>query len=329
MNKLPILDIKSRSFEYYSSSGPVPALRGVNLKVEPRETVGLIGESGCGKSTLALSILRLINPAEKYKSGGRVVLNSGSSPIDITALPKNKLKNIRGKQIALILQDPFNSFNPVMKIGRQLEEAFLTHENEKDKNCKDTILEKLKLAHLPDPERILDSYPHQLSGGMLQRVGIAAALLHEPEIIIADEPTSNLDVTIQKKVINTLLDLKKSLNLSLLYITHDLNLISGFADRIYILYAGKVVETATTEEIFKNPVHPYTRGLLGSLPDIENPDRELNPVPGKVPSPENLPGGCSFRARCDLKNKRCAEESPGLKKVSGGAAQHRVRCFEI
>ncbi|MGM0441178.1 MAG: ABC transporter ATP-binding protein [Elusimicrobiota bacterium] len=329
MSEPIILDIKNRTFEYSSSSGPVPAIRGVNLYLKSKETVALIGESGCGKSTLALSILRLINPAQKQKSGGKVILKSGSSRVDITGLSKKDLQKIRANKIAFVLQDPFNTFNPVIKIGRQLEEAFLTHQPSERKNCMSSIVEKLNMVHLPDPDRIINSYPHQLSGGMLQRVGIAAALMHEPEILIADEPTSNLDVTIQKKVLNTLLELKEMLNLSMLYITHDLNLISSFADRIYILYAGKIVETAPAEEIFKNPAHPYTRGLLNSLPDIKNPDRELKPISGSVPAPGNLPGGCSFNPRCPLKDGKCEKNDPKLKKVPGANSERRVRCFKV
>ncbi len=323
-----VLDIKNRVFEYYSASGPVPALRGVDIKINSGETVALIGESGCGKSTLALSVLRLIEPSEKYKSGGKVILNTAKKQLDLTSISERNMQKVRGKQIALVLQDPFNTFNPVIKIGKQMKEAFWAHKSKKNEESKPEkfITEKLEKVHLPAPRRVMNSYPHQLSGGMLQRAGIAAALLHDPPIIIADEPTSNLDVTIQKKVLSTLLELKQELKLSLLYITHDLNLIAGFSDRIYILYAGKIVETASTERIFNDPAHPYTRGLLNSLPDIKNPDRELVPIRKNVPSPENIPGGCPFNPRCPIKEKNCEITEPKLLKV--GKA-HRVRCFKI
>lgn len=316
-----ILEIEDLSVEYYTAVSVVPALHGVSLLLKKGECIGVVGESGCGKSTLVQAILDIINPGEGKITHGKIRLNG----IDLRRLHGEQMRLVRGKQISLILQDPFNSLNPVIRIGAQLRESYLVHHpGWSDANkLNDIIKESLTEVHLPWKENFLNSYPHQLSGGMLQRICIAVALINSPEVLIADEPTSNLDVTIQKRIIENLKGLKEKLNLSLIFITHNLNLVSGFADRIYILYAGSFVEYGPTSRIFTNPLHPYTKGLINALPHFSNRGKKISPIPGKIPSPTDLPQGCSFSPRCEIKKNRCFENNIAMKEIEPG---HFTRC---
>jgi peptide/nickel transport system ATP-binding protein len=243
--------------------------------------------------------------------------------INLMDLSAEEMRKIRGKKISMIMQDPYSSLNPVIRIGNQLKEAYLVH-NDSYEKADEVIREKLEQVHLPPDNTIIDAYPHQLSGGMLQRVSIAMALLNSPDLLIADEPTSNLDVTIQKKIIENLKGLKKSLNLSMIFITHNLNLVSEFADRIFILYAGKFAEYGPAQKIFSNPAHPYTKGLLGALPHVSKIGERISPIPGFVPSPLELPKGCSFSPRCEVRKEECVETEAGLREIEPG---HFVRCL--
>ena len=325
-NRIPVMpnkiEIKNLSVEYYSRKTIIPALCDVSMTLKKGECAGVVGESGCGKSTLALSILDIIDRSDGAITGGVIKLYLNSSIVDITKIPLEQKRNIRGKYISLILQDPYNTLNPVIKIGEQLKEAYLVH-NPSAGDVKEKIKQSLVDVHLNYDEKIINSYPHQLSGGMLQRISIAAALINDPEILIADEPTSNLDVTIQKKIVENIASLQKKYDLSVIFITHNLNLVSGFADTMFILYAGRVVESGPTECIFKEPAHPYTRALLDALPDLKQTGKKILPISGTVPDLSKLPKGCSFAPRCAEYNDRCVM-MPDLKEISQG---HFVRCI--
>ncbi|MFC2061257.1 ABC transporter ATP-binding protein [Elusimicrobiota bacterium] len=318
-----IIDIYGLSIMYYSDGAAIQAVRGVDITLEKGECVGIVGESGCGKSTLALAVLRLINKAEGKITDGKIGLKGK----DLREITDEEMRKIRGNQISMILQDPFNSLNPVINIREQLREAYFVHNPEvKEMEKVDKIIQEgLKEVQLPSNESFLNSYPHQLSGGMLQRVSIAAALINSPEVLIADEPTSNLDVTIQKQIMETLKNLKEIHNLSMIFITHDLNLVSSFADTIYILYAGKVMEYGPVSDIFNDPAHPYTKGLLKALPRLGEKER-IYPIPGNVPHPSDLPPGCSFAPRCGLAGEECKAEGIEMVEVGSG---HYARCIKI
>ncbi len=317
-----ILEIKDLKVEYFSERGVIPALRGVSLTLRRGECIGVVGESGCGKSTLALALLDIIDRTEGRVYCSDIKLYLDEEVINLRNLSKDEMRSIRGDKISLILQDPYNTLNPVIKIGKQLKETYSVHHPGSSVQ-KEIIEKRLKEVHLPY-ESIVDLYPHQLSGGMLQRVSIAMALLNSPEVLIADEPTSNLDVTIQKKIIENLKILKEKLNLSLIFISHNLNLVSEFADRIYILYAGKFVEYGASSEIFTNPLHPYTKGLLNALPDISKHGKKISPISGNVPDPLNLPEGCSFAPRCKSRKDECLQNETSIKEVESG---HFSRCI--
>ncbi|MFH1414584.1 MAG: ABC transporter ATP-binding protein [Elusimicrobiota bacterium] len=323
-----ILSIKGLRVEYGSALRYVEALRGVDVVLGKGECIGIVGESGCGKTTLAAAILGLIDPSE-----GRTVSETISfkpsdnkGEVELSGRSPVWMREIRGKKISLVLQDPYNSLNPVIRIGKQLKEAYFAH-NRRDREAVEKVIrKKLEEVRLPSDGSISKSYPHQLSGGMLQRVCIAMALLNEPEVLIADEPTSNLDVTIQKEIMHLLKRLKHEFNLSMIFITHNLNLVSEFADRIYILYAGEVVEYGPAEYIFKNPVHFYTKGLISALPSISDIKRDIRPIPGKVPSPGKIPPGCGFLPRCSHKTDICSGKPIGMKKAG---PDHFARCTHI
>lgn len=322
-----ILDIRNLSVEYFAHGNRVEALRGIDLCIEKGESVGIVGESGCGKSTLAAAIFGLIDKSEGRINADKIGLFDFESnrEINLLNLKSGLLRNMRGRKISLILQDPYGSLNPVIKIEKQLKEAYLIHNpHAKQPEMERVIREKLNDVQLQADKTIYESYPHQLSGGMLQRVSIAIALLNSPGILIADEPTSNLDVTIQEKIIDNLKDLRNKLDLSLIFITHNLNLVSEFADRIYIFYAGLVMEYGPASEIFKNPVHPYTKGLLRAVPSIRELNRKIKPIAGSVPSPSDVPAGCGFAPRCEDKVDVCSgKDDVNMLEVGAG---HYVRC---
>ncbi|NLB34819.1 MAG: ABC transporter ATP-binding protein [Elusimicrobia bacterium] len=311
----PLLEVKDLKVSYYRKGDELPALRGISLKLHKGESLGISGESGCGKSTLASAILGLIPSSEGGVKSGEVLFDKKN----LLKLSSKDMRQIRGKKISLIMQDPYGSFNPVIKLKSQLLETGLVHGME-------SLEAERKISSLLDavqlPQDVREAYPHQLSGGMLQRVSIVAALINSPEILIADESTSSLDVTIQKKIAQLLLSLKERFALSLIFITHNLNLLSLMADNIYILYAGELLEMGPSASLFKNPAHPYTKGLIDALPDIRSPGSELRPIPGSIPSPDKIPQGCVFRPRCSYVFEKC-RLSPPLKE---GVFGHFYRC---
>ncbi|MFC2091162.1 ABC transporter ATP-binding protein [Elusimicrobiota bacterium] len=322
-----LLSLKNINVTYYNESGPLRALEGVDLLISKGECIGIVGESGCGKSTLAYAVLGMIDEAQGKVVSNEMLFksyyNDDSPVLDISR--RDQIEKLRGNMISIIMQDPYSFLNPVIKIGSQLREAYLVYNAKRKYDMEDVIIAKFRQVHLENYEEIMQSYPHQLSGGMLQRVGIAMALLNDPQLLIADEPTSNLDVTIQKKIIDNLKVLRKKLDLSMVFITHNLNLVSELADKIYILYAGKFVEYATTPEIFRNPLHPYTKGLLEALPSLSDIDRKISSIPGAVPSFTNRAQGCSFGTRCLQKKEECDRGDIPMKEVERG---HFLRCVK-
>lgn len=320
-----ILKIRDLSVEYFSGKNRLPALRGVDIDLEEGETIGIVGESGCGKSTLALAIMGIINKNEGRITSGKIKYYTAEKiEKEFVGLSSEKFRYFRGNEISMIMQDPYNSLNPVIKIGKQLEEAYLAHNPFEKEKVEEVIDRCLKDVHLPADKTILNSYPHQLSGGMLQRVNIAMALINQPRILLADEPTSNLDVTIQKEIIDNLKTVKAEFNLSMIFITHNLNLVSEFADKIYVFYAGKVIEYSSVSNIFSNPIHPYTRGLINTLAGLSKNRKRIFPIPGSVPNPLNLPAGCAFSPRCKIALvDRCMQGEIELKERE---KNHFVRC---
>lgn len=326
-----ILEVKNLSVEFYKGGKVIHALRDISLTLERNEVLGIVGESGCGKSTLALSILKLIPEKEGKVVSGEVLFKEE----DLLKLSDEKLLQIRGDRISIIFQDPFTSLNPVFRTGNQIAESLTLHkkENLSTHQMEKEIIKLLELVKMPKPKDTMLSYPHQLSGGMQQRVMIAIALSSSPEILIADEPTTALDVTIQKEILNLLTELQKKLGLSVVLITHDFGIVAQTCQRVSVMYAGIIVEEASTSEIFHNPLHPYTKGLLDSLPSREEPPsssqgkkRRLKTIPGQVPDPSNLPSGCKFHPRCPKVIEECKPEEPSLREI---VKNHWVRCIRV
>ncbi|MEM7356031.1 MAG: ABC transporter ATP-binding protein [Acidobacteriota bacterium] len=304
-------------------------LRQVSLHVRRGEIVALVGESGCGKTLTALSILGLL-PAAARTVGGRIEL-AGEG--DLLRLDRARRRQIRAQRVSMIFQEPMSALNPVLSIGFQITESLCTVRKVARAEARERARELLSMVAMPDPERRLRSYPHQLSGGQLQRAMIAMALASEPDLLLADEPTTALDVTVQAQVIELLLDLRRRLELAVLLITHDLGVVAQCADRVLVMYCGQIVEEATVEELFAQPAHPYTRALLRAVPRLDGGGSDLAGIPGRVPDPGELPGGCSFHPRCHEALDVCRQEAPGRLSAQGGAAagtadaQHLGRCW--
>ncbi len=314
-----LLDIQDLKIHFSTEAGVVKAADGVSFSLNQGETLGLVGESGCGKSVTALSVLRLV-PSPP----GRITAESISwKGRDLLKTPLKDLISIRGKEIGIIFQEPLTSFNPVQKIGLQLSEALLIHTQSAQDEIKDLVIQALAKVGIPNAERQYNAYPHELSGGMRQRAMIAMALICNPQLLIADEPTTALDVTIQAQILELLQQLQAENNMSLLMITHNLGIVAKVARRVAVMYAGRIVETAGVKEIFRNPLHPYTIGLLKSIP---NPTRResLYAIPGMIPDPLNLPPGCYFAPRCDKVMDICKREYPEAVSKPGG---HEVACW--
>ncbi len=320
-----ILELRDLHTHFHTTDGIVKAVDGVTYSLSAGETLGVVGESGCGKSVTALSILRLIpEPPGRIFGGG--IFFEGK---DLTKMASKELRTIRGNHISMIFQEPMTSLNPVFTIGFQIAEAIMLHQNMGKKDAMDKSAEMLDLVGIPLPRQRIREYPHQLSGGMRQRVMIAMALSCNPKILLADEPTTALDVTIQAQILELMLKLKDELGTAIILITHDLGLVAETCQRVVVMYAGIVVEEAPTEEIFANPMHPYTVGLLNSIPKLRTAKSHggrvrLQEIPGIVPSLHRLPTGCSFNPRCDKVMGVCREHEPELKEVSPG---HKVRCL--
>ena len=317
-----LLKIENLKTQFFTSAGTVKAVDGISYTVDEGETVAIVGESGCGKSVSALSILRLIPwPPGKIVEGS--IRFDGK---DILALDDESMRKIRGKDIAMVFQEPMTSLNPVLSISEQITETLVSHFDITQEKAVKRALELLDLVGISDPERRLAQYPHHLSGGMRQRVMIAMALSCEPKLIIADEPTTALDVTIQAQILELMKDLTKRLGVSLIIITHNLGVVARYADRVNVMYAGKIIETGTAKDIYHNPKHPYTLALLNSIPRMDQPRvAKLDPIEGQPPDLTQLDDGCSFRFRCRFVKDNCAKSFPDLEAVSDS---HSAACFE-
>jgi oligopeptide/dipeptide ABC transporter ATP-binding protein len=318
-----LLDVRGLRTRFTTRRGIVPAVDDVSLDVHEGETIALVGESGCGKSMTALSIMRLV-PAPAGRIAGGQILFRGR---DLLALPEEEMRRVRGREIAMIFQEPMTSLNPVLSIGRQLTEGLEIHLSMAAGAARRRAVDLLAMVGIPDPERRLDQYPHQFSGGMRQRMMIAMALACEPALILADEPTTALDVTIQAQILELLKDLSRRLGVAMLIITHNLGVVARYADRVNVMYAGKIVERGTARELYARPRHPYTLGLLRSVPRLDEPRRaRLDPIDGQPPDLTRLPAGCAFIARCAYRVERCQREIPPLAPVEGDG--HVTACWE-
>jgi oligopeptide/dipeptide ABC transporter ATP-binding protein len=312
-----LLSIRDLHVAFQTDSGWAPAVRGLDLQVAPGETVALVGESGCGKSVTAMSVMRLTPgriSAAQIRFLGR----------DLQSLSEAELRAVRGGQIGMVFQEPMTSLNPVLSIGRQIEEVLVLHQRLDARAARRQAIELLARVGIPSPERRIAQYPHELSGGMKQRVMIAMAIACRPKLLIADEPTTALDVTIQAQIMELLRSLKQEFGMAVLLITHDLGVVAHFAERVLVMYAGKIVEQGSVRDVFKRAAHPYTQALLGALPDPLEPARRLEAIPGRVPSPSLLPPGCAFCARCKHAFARCPNEPPALYQLAPG---HHAACF--
>lgn len=316
-----LLQVKDLQTSFFTPEGEVRAIDGVSFEIGEGKTLGLVGESGCGKSVTSLSIMRLI-PSPPGKIVGGEIEYRGR---DLLGLSNEEMRKIRGNEISMIFQEPMTSLNPVFTVGNQIGEAIRLHQGLGKTETRQKTIEMLRLVKIADPESRVDSYPHQLSGGMRQRVMIAMALSCNPSLLIADEPTTALDVTIQAQILELMKELQDKIGMALLLITHDLGVVAEQADDVAIMYAGKIVERATARKIFARALHPYTVGLLNSLPGTgANKKKRLEAIPGVVPSPLNLPGGCRFRDRCPKAQDLCAGQEPELVEKEAG---HWVACY--
>jgi len=305
-------------------SGTARAVDGVSFELAAGETLGIVGESGCGKTVMSLSILRLVPEPPGHILPGSFIEFEGRN---LLTLPPRELRAVRGNRIAMVFQEPMTSLNPVLPIGAQVAEAALVHQKLSRAEARRRTIDLLRLVGIPDPEARVDDYPHQLSGGMRQRVMIAMALICHPQILIADEPTTALDVTIQAQILDLLGRLRRELHMAVLLITHDLGVVAGSADRVVVMYAGQVVETAPTRDLFATPQHPYTTGLLASIPRLDQPRERLRSIPGSVPPATAWPGGCRFHPRCPFAWEKCRTEEPPL--LETGTAGHSARCWLV
>lgn len=315
-----LLEVKNLKTYFHSDRGIVKAADDVNFYVKEGETLGIVGESGCGKSITCMSLVRLVEtPPGKYE-GGEILFDGE----DMLKVSDERIREIRGNDISFIFQEPMTSLNPIFKIGRQISETMMLHRGMSKDEAYQESIKMLELVKIPNPERVVDDYPFALSGGMRQRAMIAMALACEPKLLIADEPTTALDVTIQAQVLDLMNELKQKINASIIFITHDLGVIAEMSDRVMVMYAGKVVEVASVMDIFKNPKHPYTIGLIKSKPDMSTVSTRLNVIPGNVPDLSHLPEGCPFHPRCDKAMEKCREAFP---KEIVLEEEHRIACW--
>jgi len=317
-----LLEIENLQTHFFTSAGVVKAVDGITYDVAPGETVAVVGESGCGKSVSAMSILRLIPDPPGKVVGGNIRFDDK----DLLSLSDAEMRDIRGRDIGMIFQEPMTSLNPVLSIERQLTETLEHHLGSNKQEANARALELLGLVGISEPERRLKQYPHHLSGGMRQRVMIAMALACNPKLIIADEPTTALDVTIQAQILELMKNLTRELGVAMIIITHNLGVVARYADRVNVMYAGRIVESGTAQEIYHNPKHPYTLALLRSVPRMDQPrGAKLQPVEGQPPDLTKLDGGCSFRPRCSFATSQCGDSRPDLEEV---APAHISACFE-
>lgn len=320
MNRQNLLEIDGLKTIFSTENGPVTAVDGISFSIAPGETLGVVGESGCGKSVTAESIMRLLNEKSTRYEGA--VNFKGEN---LLALPEHKMRDIRGNEVSMIFQDAMTSLNPVYTIGNQISESIMIHQNLNAKQAMEKSIEMLKLTGIPSPEKRVHEYPHEISGGMRQRVMIAMALSCKPSLLIADEPTTALDVTIQAQIIDLINDLKHESNMSVMMITHDLGVVAEVCTRVVVMYLGQVIEEADVDSLFTKPLHPYTKGLIKSIPRIDG-DRtqKLHMIPGTVPSLSNIPKGCRFAPRCAFADEKCLNEAPVLEAAN---ESQKVRCW--
>ncbi|WP_047985180.1 ABC transporter ATP-binding protein [Ornithinibacillus californiensis] len=315
----PILEVKELKTHFLTDNGSVPAVDGIDFHLNDGEVLGIVGESGSGKSVTSLSIMQLVGQPGKIVDGE--ILFDGE---DLVKASEKRMRQVRGGKIGMIFQEPMTSLNPVYKIGNQLVEALRIHKKMSKDAARKRAIEIMKLVGLPRAEDLMNDYPHQLSGGMRQRVMIAMAMICEPKILIADEPTTALDVTIQAQILDLMKKLNHELNTSIIMITHDLGVVSEVCDRIAVMYAGRIVEEGETKSLLRNPQHPYTKGLVESIPDVRYKKERLYSIPGNVPTPGSVKKGCPFAARCAFAFDKCSEDSPILIDLGDN---HRVRCL--
>jgi peptide/nickel transport system ATP-binding protein len=315
----PLLEVAGLRTFFYSDAGVARSVDGVSFSVGRGETVGLVGESGCGKSVTALSIMRLVRPPGRVEPGSRIRFDGR----ELTELSEAEMRKIRGNRIAMIFQEPMTALNPVFTVGDQIAEVARIHARASRREARERAVEMLEVVGIPSPHQRAKEYPHQLSGGMRQRVVIAMALVMNPALVIADEPTTALDVTIQAQILELLAGLQQRVGMSILLITHDLGVVAETCSRVLVMYGGEVVEEAEVKELFVAPHHPYTEGLLGAMPRVGQGKERLATIPGTVPAPTDWPSGCRFRDRCRYSWERCAVEHPPLYKLG---ATHVSRC---
>lgn len=316
-----LLDIKGLSTVFDTELGVFPAIKDVNLSLKKGETLCVVGESGSGKTITSMSLMQLLPSSGKIASGEIIFRD-----VDLVKLTRKEMNRFRGKAISMIFQDPMSALDPVYTCGSQITEAIQIHEEISKGEAKNRAILLLKQVGIPHPETIFDAYPHELSGGMCQRVMIAMALSCNPELLIADEPTTALDVTVQARILDLLNKIKKEFNMGILLITHDLGVVAEMADRVAVMYAGQIVEETDVHTLFKNPKHPYTKGLIKSVPPLHQKDKTLYSIPGSVPSISSMPKGCRFHPRCSFATDLCVKKEPELQEIN---SQHRVKCWHI
>jgi len=321
----PVLRVRDLRSYFVSErgSGTARAVDGVSFDVLPGEALGIVGESGCGKTVMSLSILRLVAEPPGHILPGSLVEFEGRN---LLTLAPRELRVVRGNRIAMVFQEPLSSLNPVLTIGDQVAEPAIVHQRLRRRAARARAIEMLRLVGIPDADVRVDQYPHELSGGMRQRVMIAMALVCHPQLLIADEPTTALDVTVQAQILDLLERLRGELGMAVLLVTHDLGIVAGHADRVLVMYAGQIVESAATPALFRRPAHPYTAGLLASVPRLDRPRERLEAIPGQVPAATAWPAGCRFHPRCPYAWDRCREAEPPLLDVADG---HAARCWLI
>ena len=321
----PVLELRGLTTEFKTQAGVVRAVDDVSYQVAAGETLGVVGESGCGKSVTSLSILRLIpDPPGRIVSGAVLFHDK-----DLTQVPEHRIRAIRGNEIAMIFQEPMTSLNPMMSIGKQLSEPLIRHRQYGQAEAQERVEEMLNLVHIPDAKRWLNGYPHEMSGGMRQRVMIAMALACDPQVLIADEPTTALDVTIQAQILRLMRELQEKMGTAVVMVTHDLGVVAEVADRVVVMYAGRKVEEARVLDLFDQPRHPYTLGLMAAIPRIDKHMQgvrsRLTEIPGVVPALHNLPPGCAFASRCTFATEQCRQQRPPFEEKAPG---HSAACWE-
>ena len=321
---MSLLDVRNLTVDLPTAAGWIRPVNDISFPLAPAESLGLVGESGSGKTMLALALMGLLPPGARV-AGSALLQRAGTGESNLVSINEKAWRSVRGREIAMIFQEPMTSLNPVMRIGAQIEEAVRTHEPTLSKSqLRGRVLEALRQASVPEPETRAEQFPHQLSGGLRQRAMIAMALAAHPRLLIADEPTTALDVTVQKQILDLLDGLRRELKLGLLFITHDLGVVAQVADRVAVMYAGRIVEEGPAAEVLRAPRHPYTQGLLAASPSLEK--RKLTPIPGTVPQLTALPPGCAFEPRCGLRREECTAAVPALRSAS---ASHTARCVLV